>query len=185
MLRRCRWLPKGSDFAAGGLVVLMDVDAGQWLRGGFTWPVRRPARRTSRSLTSSARSRSLRCPLRSTTRRSHAIDAPSKQCATHHRRKPRSQPSRSSNWHHATPSHARTDRLRGTRRASAESSTVRSFSLPLRLQKNAKQESRAGDAENSNCCQSSRGNRPGRAPQSRASSHRREARRGPRAGPTL
>ncbi|WP_415822475.1 hypothetical protein, partial [Bordetella tumbae] len=46
--------------------------------------------------------------------------------------------------------HARTDRLRGTRWASSESSTARSFSLPMRLQKNAKQESHASDAENSN-----------------------------------
>ena len=100
------------------------------------------------------------------------------------------------NWHHATPPHARTDRYSRVCRARANSSTARSFSLPTGLQKNAKQENRASDVMSLNYCESSRGNRAVRAPQSRVERRLKGGPKGPdeasehgvrrpRAGPTL
>ena len=81
------------------------------------------------------------------------------------------------NWQHATPPHARTDRYSRVCRARANSSTARSSSLPTRSQKNAKQENRASDVMSLNYCESSRGNRAVRAPQSRVERTPKEARR--------
>src|SRR5690606_11758149 len=81
------------------------------------------------------------------------------------------------NWQHATPPHARTDRYSRVCRARANSSPTRSFSLPTRSQKNAKQDSRASDVMSLNYCESSRGNRAVRAPQSRVERTPKGARR--------